>query len=332
MDFVACSLRNFFCSDYNGPMEIKINRGLLFFLLFQEPEVISVVRSYRYYENFGLIEAERLWNNFVCYQVFKESVTDNAKRGLLANNLHTYAQLLSKSLWFVKDNAVTPYFSTVSSDTVIDPHCLRRNVYFSNSRGNYESTSFSAAEIDEAMKWLQILDNYTLKIESNKFEYSEGLTNMTPFIPLDSSSFQRALDYLENTRKTDFLPSKISTYITILELLFCVKGDNTHKVAERTSTFIGKNNDDRIKLFKQITSAYDIRSSYVHGSEIKNSKMELLPDTCEALDSIVRRVMSEMIINYPELNYKNKKDRSIPNSKDSEEVNEWFNHLVLNRE
>jgi hypothetical protein len=182
------------------------------------------------------------------------------------------------------------------------------------------------------MTWYDLLDQFNHKIQRTKVDQSKSLTNMSSYISFETPSFQRAFYYLDVARKTDFLPAKIASYISILESLLAVKGENTHKVAERTAALIEKDVEERYKTFRDMVSIYNIRSDYIHGSEIKHSTQELLPQTSKKLDSIVRRVLIEMFKNHPELNYRNKKDKKNPINKNFEEVNEWFNQLVLSKE
>jgi hypothetical protein len=332
MDFIACSLRNFQVSDYAGPIEINSNGKTIFYLLFQEPEILNIPRSFNYSIRFGIEEAHRVTSNFVCYSQHEPSIVSIEKRRTIVNNRYVASQTFSNALWFIKDNAVTPYFSTISSNTQIEPEFLRRNVYYTNSEAGYSDVFFNNTEIEEAMTWYDLLDQFNHKIQRTKVDQSKSLTNMSSYISFETPSFQRAFYYLDVARKTDFLPAKIASYISILESLLAVKGENTHKVAERTAALIEKDVEERYKTFRDMVSIYNIRSDYIHGSEIKHSTQELLPQTSKKLDSIVRRVLIEMFKNHPELNYRNKKDKKNPINKNFEEVNEWFNQLVLSKE
>lgn len=335
MDFVACSLRNFNVSDYSRPIEIKSNGKTIFYLLYKEPELLNIPMSYNYSIRYGVDEVERITSNFVCYSQHDPSNLNKEQREIIVNNRYAACQNFSNALWFIKDNAVTPYFTTISSNSHIEPGGLRRNVYYSDSETKYnDSISFTISEIEEAMKWYDVLDNLLVKKKAGEVVMNSkfSLVNMSSYISFETPSFQRAYYYLDVARKTEFLPAKIASYISILESLFAVKGENTHKVAERTAMLIEKDEKERHNTFKDIVSIYKIRSDYVHGSEIKHSTQELLPQTSKKLDSIVRRVLIEMFSNHPDLNYRNKKDKKSLSIKNFEEVNDWFNNLVFSRE
>lgn len=48
MDFIACDLRNFNISDYSGPIEIKNDDELVFYLLYEERELLNIMHTYNY--------------------------------------------------------------------------------------------------------------------------------------------------------------------------------------------------------------------------------------------------------------------------------------------
>ncbi|PEA32997.1 hypothetical protein COL81_27085 [Bacillus toyonensis] len=331
MDFIACGLRNFSISDYSSPIEIKNNGELVFYLLYEERELLNIVHSYNYSVRFGLDAVSRLCDSVVCYGQHNPSITDPSKRRFEVSKFFVACQTFSNALWFIKDNSVTPYVVTLSSDSEIEPESLRRNVYYSDSETKYdERISFTTSEINDAIQWYGYIEKllFKKKVEDIKIDNNASMVNMSSFLSFEIPSFQRAFYFLDVARKMDFLPSKIANYISVLECLFAVSGENTHKTAERAATFIGKNNEERIKIFKDVINTYSVRSKYVHGSEIKNNIHDTLPRTSQMIDNIVRRVMIKMLKYHPELNYRNKKSADFNRS---EEVNEWFNNLVLSK-
>ncbi|PFF00485.1 hypothetical protein CN321_01215 [Bacillus thuringiensis] len=335
MDFIACGLRNFSVSDYSRPIEIKNNDKTDFVLTYKEEILTVIPSSYNYLLRIGTIETERLLNNFVCFHLTDLPDNDNNKRRILVNNIYGNCQNFSNALWFIKDNSVTPTIATISSDSKIEPLFLRRNVYYSDSEAKYDpNIAFTTSEISEAMKWYKELDGLTDKKKSKEMNLENGkdLINMSGFLSFEIPSFQRALYFLDAARKNDFLPAKIANYISILECLFAVNGNNTHKVAERTAVFIGGNSEERIEIFENVVKTYGVRSLYLHGSEIKGSTHDSLPNTSKIIDDIVRKVLIKIITVHPELNYRSKKDKKDPNSKNVEDINNWFNYLLLSKE
>lgn len=322
MDFLACTLRNFMITDYKEPIEIKNKDDLLFYVLFQEPELLSIPQSFNYSIRFGIEEVNRVITNYVAFGKMDVSENDNNKRRILVNNFYAKCQCFSNALWFVKDNSVTPYFTTISSNTEIEPESLRRNVYYSNSETTYDTQiAFTIEEIQESMEWYDITSKFLPRVESNKINFSgKELTNMSNYLKFNIPSFQRAYFFLDNARKIDFLPSKIASYISVLESLYAVEGDNKHKTSERTAFLIGKNTKDRIDIYGDISEAYNARSKYVHGAFIADDRHSKLPEISKKLDDYVRRVYKELLLNHPDFNY---------NSGKNQKVDQKFNEFIL---
>lgn len=332
MDFSSCILKNFSCSNYTEPIKISNENKLMFYLLYNEMEILNIANSYMYAQLFGVESLMCLKDHFICYKKNENSVYDKIKRKIIVNNIFSECQLFSNSLWFIKDNAVTPYIASICSDSNIEPEMLRRNVYYTNSLGSYDTVEFSKEEFNEAMNWYNILDEFTFKKQSNSVDMSNNLSNMSNNINFNVPSFQRAFYYLDNARKSDFLPAKIASYISILETIFAANGENTQKVAERTAYFIGETVEERIAIYDDVKSIYDIRSCYVHGSLISDKKHQTMPEISGKADVIVRRTLKRAYKEYPKLNYMNKKDKNNPNSMNNIEVDRWFNELILRKE
>ena len=326
MEYVLTCLRNLRISDYDGAIELKNNDQSIFYLMFRDARMLNVTKSNGFEKVYGIDVCNTILQNFFTYAEFDDNL-DPQYRDALVNNYYIFAETLSHALWFIKENAVTPYLTTVNSDYDVEAILLRRNSFFLNSEANSSFTDFSKEEVIKAMEWFNILEKLLFKTETENVDFSEEISNMSSYINFETPSFYRAYHFLNQARKADFLPARISSYISILETLFAVNGDNTFKVAQRTAALIGETDKDRIDLFKEVTGIYNIRSKYLHGSEIKKST-DLL-NVGRNLEDIVRKVMSKIFKTYPELNYRLKKDKKNPQSMNHEDVNDWFNELVL---
>ena len=182
------------------------------------------------------------------------------------------------------------------------------------------------------MNWYSILEEFIFKKESVFIDISNNLTNMSNYISFDVPSFQRAFFYLDEARKTEFLPAKIASYISILECICAVKGENTQKVSERIAYLIGNDVEERLEIYNDIKKIYNFRSDYVHGSQITTKNHLTLSDVSKRADEIVRRLLSKIFIEHKDLNYMNKKDKNNPNSKSNDDVDRWFNELIFRKE
>ena len=119
MDFTSCPLRNFICSDYSAPLEINNKENTMFYLLYQEMELLNIANSYMYPQLYGIENLSYIEDHFICYKR-SESIEDIMKRKIIVNNFYCECQLFSNSLWFIKDNAVTPHMASICSDKNIN--------------------------------------------------------------------------------------------------------------------------------------------------------------------------------------------------------------------
>lgn len=257
----------------------------------------------------------------------------NDKNGF-THYYYAAAQIFSLCLWLIKDNSVNARFGIYHSGYYQGGGLqVIKNGIVSNSKGEHESEIFQKKDFEKANEWFEILSEYYF-VEGDDTEVRKYNTynNLSSDFSHNTNSFKRSFTYLIQARITSFLPAKIANYISVLECLFAVSGNNTHKLAERTAVFIGRNNEERIKIFGNVVEVYNIRSLYLHGSEIKNKTEGSLPSASKIIDDIVRKVLIKIITVHPELNYRNQKDKKNPNSKNVEDINNWFNHLVISKE
>lgn len=332
MDYISCPLRNFNCSEYIEPINLKYGEGNIFILLYNDVMLSRITSSYKYKENFGTENLNYYRNTFVCFSSTDHILNDKSKAYVLVNNFYINCETFSNALWFIKDNAVTPYWTTMSSKKSVSPIVLRRSVYYTTAKGNFEIVNYSREELEKAMKWYEILEGFLYRKHREEIDTSTNLTNMSNYISFNVPSFNRAYYYLNTARNTEFLPSKIASYISVLETIFAANGENTQKIAERTAYFIGESIDERISIYDDVKSIYDIRSCYVHGSLISDKKHQTMPEISEKADNLVRRVLKKAYEDYPQLNYLNKKDKTNPTSMNNIEVDRWFNELILRKE
>lgn len=332
MYYLITCIRNFSSEEVQQGFNVNVDNENRFTITKSHPEVQKIIFSNQYIAYIGSSGFRELASNFFGIQLINTAISKPEDRYIFLSNLMQYIGAFCTALWFVKDNAVTPSFGTISSDeNGINPTMIRRNVIISNSEGKGDEVEFTREELDIAVKWYEIICSTPQRISSSKADSPKiGHNNLSSFIKFDVPSFERARHFLVAARRADFLPSKIANYISILECLFAVKGENTHRVAERAAFLVGGTNDDRIDVFNIVKDAYKVRSDYVHGSEFKNATHDSLPSISNKLDNVVRKSLVKMMLNHPELNYNNsnKKDKS---KKDFQGVNDWFDELVLKK-
>lgn len=241
----------------------------------------------------------------------------NQKMGAL-NIYYNLSHLYLFSLWLIKDNSVnTPFGIYFNPELGGIP--VTNNRIFTNSRGVYENIIFTKEDLERAYKWFEILCGFFVKRGSKNKQY--GLyTTFGPEINHNTSSFKRAVSYVEQARNTSFLPAKISFYISVLETVFVVTDSNAYKTPERTSVFLGGDLEERRNLFKIVKNSYDVRSSYVHGSDVYKKHNKRLDEISNDLDNVVRNVLIKIFISHQDLDYE---------GDDYKRVNQYFIDLLL---
>lgn len=115
--------------------------------------------------------------------------------------------------------------------------------------------------------------------------------------PEDANAFRfsRAMFSIEAARVTSHLPVKIANYCTAFESLFAYEtGELTHRLAERLARFLGNNLEERRTIYREVKSAYEVRSRAVHGARPETRHDKLAPIS-RACDQLLRRALRKII-------------------------------------
>lgn len=218
---------------------------------------------------------------------------------------HGDLQLFFNSLWFIKDNSAFLIESLVQ----IENDCSKSfrkglNVIFSNSKGEYEDTTFTIKELEDVMA---IHNKINSLATSESFGLQE-ITQTSKIIPSilnglifkTQNRIERALVFLQLARSESYLPLKIMFYMSILESLFTMDNNNIlDNISNRTSKYLGGNAKKRSKTIYYIKQAYDIRSRLIHGdslhSELRQTQQDLII-TSAKIDMIIRELMLKVIL------------------------------------
>lgn len=333
MYYLVTCLRNFDSPDLENGYRIEVLDVPVFTITKSHPNVMDIIGNNGYIAYIGSANFQELASNYFAIQLFEaESRINQDAEYTNLSNFMQYVETLGMAMWFVKDNSVTLSIGTISTNISGGGHNrIRRNSFITDARANSNSTSFNIFEMNQTKIWFKKIIDTSAKVVKGPRKAPAGYDNLSHLMKFDVPSFQRALHFLGAARRADFLPAKIASYISVLECLFAAKGENTQKVSERAGCFIAENTDERIKVFNDVRDSYRVRSDYVHGSEIKGSRHAQMPEISSTLDEIVRRVLKKMFMDHPELNYNNsnKKDK---NRKSMDQVDKWFDELVLSRE
>ena len=248
---------------------------------------------------------------------------------ILENDVRKYTYIsflnavqVSRAMWFVKDNSITPDSAiTYSGPKIPEKYPDSYNGFGVNylATGERKDVPFSKEELDEASEWYKLILEHTIFAEVKGFKSEGPEFDNIPNLP----SFHRALDFLNYARREKNISSKIALYVSILECIFGVKGENTQKVSERAAWFIGTSALERLDIFETLKNSYKERSNYIHGTMIKQSEqvVRYRKEVVQKLDNVVRNLFKKIMNpKYKFLNYE---------PKDLDKVDSWFNKLVI---
>lgn len=331
---IIASISNIDIIDLKGKEFINYSNNLIFSK--ESPIVHFIVGKGSLKEHIGTIEFSNLLNRNTILNNSKILVKDINKRILseetnkLSMNFLALGTILLNSLWFIKDNncnlgTIYSLFPEFKDDVI------RRDstIVFSNSTCDFKKTKFTAKEIKSAIKIFNlILPLFTIDKKLLDNESPEKLSDgysASEFNDINYNSFNRvsrALQFLESARTDLVLPSKISRYIGVYEVLFSTNpGDISHKISERCALYTSQDLDERLNIFSLIKKAYSVRSKYVHGQDLSKGTKDSsqLKDICKKIDDLTRKVLNKILVEDLELF-----------TQDQERMDIWFKELVLN--
>jgi len=312
------SVKNFQIDDF----VISTDRDILF-KLFGETEFISkaglnsipILEKYPYFVSIG--EADHYLSN-----------TDILTEDRLSEKKLELLQFFIFCLWFIRDNSANSdhlYTYVLEKKLVFS---RTRTIVFSNSNGEYVDTQFSINDINTAKDiCYRLFELRTTEIKKEKEDevkdYNKIKTGDFNYILYSSQNrIDRAILFLTLARSNSYLPLKISFYIAIYEALFTTENTEvSHKVTERATFFLGGDFETKLKNFKIIKTAYNIRSKFVHGQQLDKKKIKTKEDLIclsNQIDTLTRDLLNKII----------KTDSNIF-LLDDEKLNEWFNQLIL---
>jgi hypothetical protein len=212
-------------------------------------------------------------------------------------------QSFASFLWFIKDNSVNT--NTLYTHASFHKDTMRRKTtsVFSDSKGEYHETKFSYAEIELTQELREKLSKISLGIIPKQVgsyttpeKMAVGLSSTKPYNT--NNRIERALNFLNITRTTSFLPLKISCYIAVFESLFTTDNEAiAHKIGERVAFYVGGDFETKSNNYKIIKQAYNIRSKYFHGQSLVKNKDNLthLKEVSSEIDQLLRIILVKII-------------------------------------
>ncbi|WP_345210131.1 hypothetical protein [Mucilaginibacter gynuensis] len=215
----------------------------------------------------------------------------------IAFKMNNFFAMFVHSIWFVKDNSAYVNYCVVEDLDNEKVFTNTKDILATNSTGEYANTNLSIDEVETFYNLLpyffklNVVDNQS---EINLFGPDEMIHNAIPsefnYIRYDYNRVKRAAYFLQLIRHNSNLIIKITFFVAIYECLFTSNpSEVTHQVSERAALYIGGDNLIKRVNYDLIREAYTIRSKYIHGSVVKNSREELLR-ICMSIDALTRQL------------------------------------------
>lgn len=313
----------------------KIDQSVINFtfnhcVLSEDLELLNnIINNEKFVFTFGLISYRELTSNpyfTTVYQIdnepldYRKQVEMNTSEAISSS-----LQMLIFCLWFVRDNSANVSNVYTYVPEMFEGHVRSRETIFSTAKGEYISLIFNTQEIETAV----MICNKITELQAVKQSEDETieepnsvrLGGYESILYNSLSRIDRAYLFLMLARSKSYLPLKISFYVAILECLFTTDNNEvSHKVTERTTLYLGGDEQSRLENFKLIKTAYGIRSKFVHGQQLEKkfkTKSDLV-DISVQIDSLLRELLTKIII----------KDSDLFLQSD-DKLNDWFTKLIL---
>ncbi|OED32520.1 hypothetical protein BHE17_08725 [Planococcus maritimus] len=253
------------------------------------------------HEELGSMQVKEI-NSSVCF--FTSATLEEKDLSFFERKFIDYIATFIDALWLVKDNSVSSDFELCKFGYG-KSHFTRRVFIHSDSHCDYKDMDFSKDEIEEAVKWFDLMVK-PKNVDSAKIAHSEtssvpdGIINMDKGFPYATTNrFQRALRFVSVARKQTELQPRITYYISALESLLSTSDSAlTMQVSDRGARILGEDYDEKVKIKKIISIAYSFRSKYIHGavSTERSMKKSLkflgsVEELSEEMDDILRRLI-----------------------------------------
>jgi hypothetical protein len=254
------------------------------------------------FKNMAGARTNQSYNKKSIAYFIEEDTLDNAefiaKWGITLPQTASQIETLLLFLWFIRDNCVSLEQAYGLFTVAKKFNWWTGNNFFSTCDGQFKEVSFSENEITDATN---LLFDYHRNCSSSKdlyytvqgpnkaqIEVQEFQSSIDPF--KEENRIERALTFLKTARAVPHVPQKITHYMSILECLFSTSATQiVTNISKRVACYL----DDR-KVDKTIRVAYDIRSRFVHGENMKRSHRFICANAIQT-DDIIRRVLTKII-------------------------------------
>jgi hypothetical protein len=151
-----------------------------------------------------------------------------------------------------------------------------RRASFELGLGGYCSTGYPAS-LTTGSGNNYVLDESELPLVRNLYDmlvrYEDVRTNAPVNLDLALRSFS---DIYE--RQVFRYDTRLVDAITAAEALLGTRTELSFGLPLRVAAILGRDHDDRLRIFEQMRNHYDVRSTVVHGSSLSNRQRQRLED------------------------------------------------------
>jgi hypothetical protein len=267
----------------------------------------------------GLNEIQN--NNCIAYHSLTLNDNETTNQISIVNEFKDFANsilMFTDFLWLVKDNAV--YFRTIYSNTKDIDNSVKTAIYYSTAIYSRSDSSFNDIDFteNELIHAVTLMNKFCQLCPDYKKSHSE-------FYYRGTNRIEKSFAFIRTARKIQLLHAKIAMYMSALECLFSTdSGELLFKVSTRTAFYVGVDKEDRKYIQSNISDAYDIRSKYLHGGELKRNKLknaEYQISLAIKIDEILRKVIRKAIAQ--------DSDTFAPKEKESEKFDLFLKDLIF---
>ncbi|MBG9692330.1 hypothetical protein ABD91_16035 [Lysinibacillus sphaericus] len=317
----------FVASAYELKVSHQMNKGTKLFQdirISNNKEKISELFHPQFFDAIGTMEYNQILSGAYYYaegEVEDSNIFDDDNAGLeYLDFFMERIQFLNNLLWLLKDNSINTEqgYLQLECSKGTKFHSNGRSGSFYNSKGEREKVEFSIEEL----KTPEI-------ILGDLFE------EVTPNIPTvnvyETNRIERAFYLLQAARAQNYLPERISIFTTLLETLLSTSNSEvTHKLRERISWLLGKDFDEREKLFDDMGVIYSIRSTHVHSSTVPKSAKneEKLFVYSNKLEGYVRQILIKILTEDKMASYYKKNEKG---KYDDSELEKFLKNICLGK-
>ena len=112
----------------------------------------------------------------------------------------------------------------------------------------------------------------------------------------DADRLERALYFLQSARATTDAAIKVAQYCVCFETLVGTAiTEVTHRLSERIAVLLESDAEKRREVYTLVHRAYSTRSMVLHGTALKEGKVDNLADLARDCDELLRRLLRRLV-------------------------------------